>query len=436
MRILWLKTELLHPVNIGGRIRTYNMLRELKRNHHITYLALDDASADESAREAAKEYCHELITVPHQKSSAKFSPGFYRELVVNLFSPLPHFVARYKSDEMTRAIVRYLEENATDVIICDFLMPSINLPPKVPCPVVLFQHNVEAMIWKRHYETQTNPLKKAYLYGQWRKSVSYEGAACRSVDAVIAVSTNDAEQMRNDYRIDAVWDVPTGVDIEYFSSSETVQRDSAALVFTGSMDWLPNDDGMRFFIEAIYPRIKRKIPNASLTVVGRNPLPSLFALSERDASIRITGRVEDVRPYMDQASVYIVPLRIGGGTRLKIFEAMAMAMPIVSTTIGAEGLPVRDEAELLLSDTPEEFSAAVVRLLEDEVLANRIGVNGYRLVREKYSWTRAAAIFADICERARTRGKAVPPIAENGTRTAVSTNDLEMSKRTEGALKG
>jgi glycosyltransferase involved in cell wall biosynthesis len=301
---------------------------------------------------------------------------------------------------------------------------------------VLFQHNVEAMIWKRHYETQINLLKKAYLYGQWRKGARYEGAACRSVDAVIAVSTNDAEQMRSDYGAKNVADVPTGVDTEYFSSGDVAQRDSARLVFTGSMDWLPNDDGMRFFIESIYPRIKQKIPNVSLTIVGRNPLPSLFAFSERDASIRITGRVEDVRPFMDEAAVYIVPLRIGGGTRLKIFEAMAMAKPIVSTTIGAEGLPVRDEAELLLADTPEEFSAAVVRLLEDEALAKRLGANGCRLVREKYSWTWAAKIFANICEQARERDKAAPAIIENETEAAISPNELEMSGGAGDALKG
>lgn len=430
MRILWLKTELLHPVNIGGRIRTYNTLRELKRDHHITYLALDDGTADEAAREAANEYCHELITVPHRGSAPKFSPGFYRDLAINLSSSLPHFVARYKSDEMRKAIERHLEQNRTDVIVCDFLMPSINLPPKISCPVVMFQHNVEAMIWKRHYETQTNPLKKAYLYGQWRKSVRYEAAACRKVDAVIAVSTNDAEQMRSEYGAEKVWDVPTGVDTDYFSSGETTQPDSASLVFTGSMDWLPNDDGMRFFIEAIYPLIKRKIPNVSLTIVGRNPLPNLFAFGERDASIRITGRVEDVRPFMDEASVYIVPLRIGGGTRLKIFEAMAMAKPIVSTSVGAEGLPVRDEAELLLADTPEEFSAAVVRLLEDEELANRIGANGCRLVREKYSWTRVAAIFADICEQAR-RDKAAPPMVGNEAKSVIAPNELEISRELE-----
>lgn len=159
MRILWLKTELLHPVDKGGKIRTYHTLKELKREHHVTYLTLDDGIAAPDARACAEEYCHNLACVPHH-TRPKFSAGFYLELAENLASPLPYFVKKYQSKFMQRAIVEHVARGDFDVVIPDFLVSTVNLPKRLPCPVVLFQHNVEAMIWKRHYEVQKHPLKR------------------------------------------------------------------------------------------------------------------------------------------------------------------------------------------------------------------------------------------------------------------------------------
>ena len=402
MRLLWLKTELLHPVDKGGRIRTYNMLRELKREHHVTYLTLDDGQAGGDARERAAEYCHELITVPHH-TRAKFTPGFYFDLSHNLVSRLPYFIQKYKSAPMRREVARLALEGQFDVLVCDFLMSSINVPARLGCPAVLFQHNVEAMIWKRHYEVQRNPLKKAYLYGQWRKAVAYERAACRRFDYVVTVSPDDSERTREEYGVDRVADVATGVDTDYFRPRGGAERDPFNLVFTGSMDWLPNEDAIRYFTEQVMPLVKQRLPRATLTVVGRNPYPSLLELSRRDPSIIVTGRVEDVRPYMERASGYVVPLRIGGGTRLKIYEAMAMEKPVISTRVGAEGLPVEGGRHLLLADAPEEFAAGVVRVLTDEPLARTLGERAAHLVRERFGWSRVAEDFAKLCAGAAAR---------------------------------
>ncbi|HEX8098376.1 MAG TPA: glycosyltransferase [Pyrinomonadaceae bacterium] len=399
MRILWLKTELLHPVDKGGRIRTYNMLRELKREHHVTYLTLDDGQCAVDARGRAAEYCHELITVPHS-TRAKFTAGFYLDLARNLVSPLPYFMQKYSSALMRRKVAEQVQGGRFDVVVCDFLMSAINVPQELDCPTVLFEHNVEAIIWKRHFEVQRNPLKKAYLYGQWRKALAYERAACRRFDYVVTVSPDDGETIRRWFGVERVADVPTGVDTEYFRPLGTEAREPHNLVFTGSMDWLPNEDAIRYFTEEIMPLVKRSVPDVTLTVVGRNPFPGLVELSRRDPSVIVTGRVEDVRPYMERAAVYVVPLRIGGGTRLKIYEAMAMEKPIVSTTVGAEGLPVRDGEELLLADTPEEFAARVVGLLTDETSARELGLRAARVVRERFSWGGVAARFAELCERA------------------------------------
>ncbi len=405
MRFLWLKTELLHPVDKGGKIRTYNMLRELKREHRVTYIALDDGSADGDARAHATEYCHQLICVPHD-TRPKFSPGFYGELASNLLSPLPYFMKKYKSTGMRRAIEQQLGEEKFDVLVCDFLQPSINVPASLSIPTVLFQHNVEAMIWKRHYEVQKNLLKRAYLYDQWRKTVNYEQAECRRFDQVIAVSREDAKTMRREYGVEHIADVPTGVDTTYFRPRSEGIPKPHSLVFTGSMDWLPNEDAMQYFIREIMPLIRQNIPDLTLTVVGRNPYPSLVELSQKDPSVIVTGRVDDVRPYIDDSAVYIVPIRVGGGTRLKIYEAMAMGKPVVSTTVGAEGLPVRHGADLLLADTPEAFAKAVIKVVSDESFSRILGGQAAEVVASQFAWPRVAAEFAGICDRTMRLGKA------------------------------
>ena len=398
MKILWLKTELLHPVDKGGKIRSYNMLKELKRNCRITYLTLDDGTADAKARELASEYCHELVCVPH-RGREKFTSGFYIDLMLNLVSELPYAIKKYESEAMRQEVATRVADIRFDLLVCDFLAPAVNVPPALDCRSVLFQHNVEAMIWKRHYEVQANVVKKAYLYRQWQKMRAFEAKTCPQFDCVVAVSREDRELMQQQYGVDRIYDVPTGVDTEYFRPSGRVKSQPESLVFTGSMDWLPNEDAIRYFTEQIMPRIKQVVPGVTLTVVGRNPYPGLVELSKLDPSVIVTGRVEDVRPFMEEAAVYIVPLRIGGGTRLKIYEAMAMEKPIVSTSIGAEGLPVTDGKEILLADTPESFAEAVVRLLRQENLASALGKQAAAKVREKFGWDTVAEGFAAICER-------------------------------------
>jgi len=399
MRILWLKTELLHPVDKGGKIRSYNMLKELKRNCHITYLTLDDGTADTNARELANEYCHELVCIPHRRRE-KFTTGFYVELILNLVSDLPYAIKKYESPAMRHQVAKRVADGRFDVLVCDFLAPAVNLPPNVQTPVVLFQHNVEAMIWKRHYEVQTNPVKKRYLYRQWRKMQRFERDACGRVERVIAVSEADAEMMQREYGLAKVYDIPTGVDVDFFKPTSTVATRPNSVVFTGSMDWLPNQDAMQFFIKEIMPAVRRDVPDLRLTIVGRSPYPSLVELAQRDSNIAVTGPVEDVRPYIDEATAFIVPIRIGGGTRLKIYEAMAMEKPVISTTVGAEGLPVRDGGELLLADDPKSFADAVVKVLTDADLASRLGRSAAELVRQNFGWRRVSAIMADVCQTA------------------------------------
>ena len=373
------------------------MLKELKDEHHVTYLTLDDGSASAEERKRSTEYCHDLICIPHCRRE-KFTPGFYFELLLNLVESRPYAIKKYESAAMLRKIVELERRNCFDFIVCDFLAPAANVPRNLASPTILFQHNVEAMIWKRHYEIQTNLIKKVYLYNQWQKMRSFEQHMCRDFDCVIGVSAEDREQMKRDYGAQTVFDVPTGVDTDYFQP-RGVQPSAHSMVFTGSMDWLPNEDAIKYFMGAIMPLIKKKVPDATLTVVGRNPPPALVELSNEDPSLIITGRVEDVRPYIEESAAYIVPLRIGGGTRLKIFEAMAMERAVVSTTVGAEGLPVSNGIELLVADEPAAFANAVITLLTNSSYAVQLGQRAASIVRQNHGWRQVTESFVSICTK-------------------------------------
>jgi polysaccharide biosynthesis protein PslH len=396
MHILWIKTELLHPVDKGGRIRTYQMLRALARLHEITYVTLDDGTAAPDALAKATEYCARVEVVPFSPP-VKGSIGFYAALLGNLVSPLPYAIARYDVPALRRRLREICATRQVDVVVCDFLAPSINVPDDLGVPIVLFQHNVEAMIWERHAHVASHPLKKAYMAEQWRRMKRFEASECRRVSSVVAVSAQDAEIFRRDYGVADAPYVPTGVDTDYFVRQRDVSRTPGSMVFTGSMDWMPNEDGIAWFVESILPRIRAAVPGATLTIVGRNPTAKVRSLHAPGSGVTVTGSVPDVRPYLASHELFIVPLRVGGGTRLKIYEGMTMGLPTVSTTIGAEGLPVVDGEHLVLADDPEAFARECIALLNEPQRAAAMGDAADRYVRQHFGWEGVARRFADFC---------------------------------------
>ncbi len=396
VNILWVKTELLHPVNRGGRIRTYHMLRALKADHRVTYLALDDGSAAPDALERADEYCHEIERVSFTTTS-KESLWLYADLLRNVFSPLPYAIAKYASPALRRRIWTRAASGVHDVLVCDFLSPSQNVPRGLSIPAVLFQHNVEAAIWERHTQVARGWLRRRYFAEQWRRVRRFEHRECHRFDHVIAVSGADADTFRQAYGVTRVSAVPTGVDTAYFAPLASRPRAPHGLVFTGSMDWMPNQDAIEYFASAILPRVQRAVPEATLAVVGRHPTARVERLVRVTPGIDLVGSVPDVRPHMARAAVFVVPIRVGGGTRLKIFEAMEMGLPVVTTTIGAEGLPLRHGEHALFADTPDAFADAVIGLLRSPEEAQALADRGTRYVRTHFSWTTAAQRFAEIC---------------------------------------
>jgi sugar transferase (PEP-CTERM/EpsH1 system associated) len=406
MRILWLKTELLHPLDKGGKIRTYHMLRGLREHAHVTYLTLDDGTAAADARIGAREYSDDLITVPFSPP-VKGTPAYYAALLRNLASRLPYAVARFRSPAMHDAIARAVRDRRVDLVVCDFLIPAVNVPVGLGVPAVLFEHNVEAAIWARHAQVARAFVMRAYMGEQWRRMRAFEQRECRRFDHVIAVSELDRDTFRDGYGVTSVSAIPTGVDVDFFHPSPTAVTASTEIVFVGSMDWMPNSDAVTWFCTDILPLVRDQIPDVRLTIVGRDPRPDVQALVARFPGVTVTGTVPDVRPYLERAAVVVVPLRVGGGTRLKIFEAMAMEKAVVSTRIGAEGLPVQHDIELLLADDAPSFATAVVRVLRDQAMARRLGETAAARVRGNFGWAAVTEQFSALCERVAHAGDGV-----------------------------
>ncbi len=404
MKLLWVKSGGLVPLDTGGKIRSFNLAKQLARHHDVTLFTFYPEHAGDAHPQLEATFSR-VICLP-LRLPARASLRDCVDYARNLFSLRPHSMTKYCRPEVARRLRQLLEAEKFDAIICDFLLTAAVIPWDLPCsPVIVFTHNVEAMIWQRHYEVSTNPLWKAISYREYRTMARVERLYLRKADHVLTVSENDRQVFSGFLDPVKISVIPTGVDTSYFRPAAGEQANT--LVFTGSMDWLPNEDGIFWFAEQVLPRIRRAVPDVTLEVVGRSPSPRLQRLAIRNPALRIAGRVEDVRPYLAEAAVCVVPLRIGGGTRIKIFEAMAMGKAVVSTTVGAEGLPVKPGRDLVLADSPEQFASGVVRLLQQPELRRGIGATARELVHTQYSWEAAAARLQGLlCDQIRLQAAA------------------------------
>lgn len=396
MKILLALPRPLFPTDTGGKIRTLKIFERLAGRHEIHAVSLADSGSEAAAIVKMRQIFASFTPVEWHETP-KFSPRFYAEFARSRFSRFPYFLEKYRRPEYRAAVEALLAQHEFEMVLCDFLHPAAALLESPARPRVIFEHNVEYVIRKRHWERESNAARKWVLRAEWEKARAIEGEVCRAFDHVVVVSEDDRQQIQREFGVDTVSAIPTGVDLEYFRPQNDAMR-GGNLVFVGSMDWYPNEDGILWFVEHVYPRIRHEAPEANLTVVGRNPSPRLVQLAAQDHSIEVTGTVPDVRPYLERAGAVIVPLRIGGGTRIKIFEAMAMGRAVVSTHVGAEGLPVTSGSDILLADEPAPFADAVVSLLGQAALRERIGGAAREMVARDHSWEGVAARMTEILE--------------------------------------
>lgn len=403
MKILWVKAGKLLPVDTGGKIRSYNILRCLARDHQVTLLSYYGGHRDLEYEAAIQK---ELPGAESIHTAAPDSNALVQGLDYLWRAPrsAPYAVSKFTDSKVAKTVAAWLSARSFDVAVCDFLSASLNFPQRLITPTVLFQHNVESALWQRMASTESNPVKKLAFKIEFAKMRSYERAALRRFHHVIGVSEHDREQMLAMDSSCEVTVVPTGVDTHKFSVAPPSTVNPPRVVFTGSMDWEPNIDAVDYFCQRIWPGVLKDFPNALFQVVGRNPHPKIQHLASD--SVRVTGTVPSVAEYLRDAAIVVVPLRIGGGTRLKIFEAMAMGKAVVSSSIGAEGLDVESGRDLILADDDDAFTRAILLLLRDAELRRKYEKGAVQLASQN-DWSRIVLQFAAVLERA-MRGNGAP----------------------------
>jgi sugar transferase (PEP-CTERM/EpsH1 system associated) len=404
MEILFLHKQILFPHDTGGKIRVLNLLKHLAGRHEITYLC-NLRPGEEVHRNEMHALGLRLETVP-AREPVRGSWGYYRDAATNLFSPFPFTISKNFDPALRKRALELVATERYDLLICDTVVMARHVMELEGPARVLFQHNVEAQVLRRQAQMRAKWLRSRYMALQERRMRRFEAECGNHFDAVIAVSEQDRQTFASEYGWRHVQAIDTGVDVDYFRPRDNGEPGDR-VVFVGSMDYLPNQDGVEFFVEQVWPTIYRAKPRATFQIVGRNPAPKVLRL-QRVPGVEVAGTVPDVRPYLAGAAVVVVPLLAGGGTRIKIFEALAMGKAVVSTTIGAEGLPVTAGEHLVLADSPADLARAVTNLLNSPEQRTRLGRTAHRLVNESYSNETVARQFEQICQEALEKIKATP----------------------------
>ncbi len=390
-RLLVLSPRFLFPLDQGGRIRTANTLRHMKGGaFHLTLLSPAPADAARWSAETER-LCDRFISWPEPAM-----PAWQKAL--SLLGRLPVTVASDASTAGSRAVAAALRERP-DAILVDFPHASVLLPSRLDVPAILFTHNVEAEIFARHASVARGPMRVVWQH-EARKMRRFEAETLHRCQKVIAVSERDARALESAYGVSGVEPIETGVDTDFYAyhPPKPAPEAGGTVVFTGSMDSRSNIDGIEFLMEEVWPLVVQRRPAARAVIAGRNPPDRLReAATSRGFDWTFTGFVDDVRPYVASAHAYAIPLRVGSGTRIKVFEAMAMGCPVVSTTLGAEGLDVRDEEHFLRADTAPAFAEALLRLLADPAESLRLSRAARDLVTARFGWPVVTRRFEQIC---------------------------------------
>ena len=382
MRLLFLSITVPFPATDGGRLRVLNLLKQVAQRNRVTFLALETQPTDGEGTEYLRSLGIEAHLVPRCS----------RLPLINLRSGSqaalkrkPLTVARYDVPAFRRSFHSLLETGSFDLIHYEMFHTG-QYCLGANAKSLLSLQNVDSHIWRRLREQTSNPLRKCVFWTQERAFRRYERTMSNRFDLVACASEVDRNLMEEICPGLSADVIPNGVDTELYQPNHEDEEETA-LIYTGSMDWFPNEDAAIYFIEEILPTIQTKYPNLRFYVVGQSPTERLKRYGNRPGVV-VTGRVDDVKPHIARATVYVVPLRIGGGTRLKILEALAMGKAVMSTSVGAEGLNLTVGDEIMIADEPTKFADVVVQLMVDKAMRRELGDNGRRRVEAEYDWRR------------------------------------------------
>jgi sugar transferase (PEP-CTERM/EpsH1 system associated) len=385
VNILFVTPRIPYPLDTGAKIRTFNLLKQAKtKGHNLTLLSFAHEEKAKIYAETIEEMGIEVVTLEGKDTIGAST------ILKALIKGLPLAITKYYDRKMVLALNRITTHHFIDLVHFDHLHLGQYADRCNGTPVIIDEHNIESGILKRLHERESNFIKRIALQREYGRVAKLEKEKCLRANKVFVVSEQDRNSLKglcqNGFDAEVI---PNGVDTEYFRSQGhkvTRSQEEESLVFTGSMDWMPNSDAVKYFCNDILPLIWREKKDVKFYVVGKNPPKEIIELGKKNKRIVVTGRVEDVRPYIDKAKAFVAPLRVGGGTRLKILEAMSMQKAVVSTTLGAEGIDYTENSDILLADSPRIFANKVISLLENTGKAAGIGLNARKLVCDKYDW--------------------------------------------------
>lgn len=385
MKVVLVDGDVSFPANSGKRLRTLNLMLPLARRHQITYIGRC-APGSLEAREAPaflRDHGIEPILV-HDPVPAKTGPGFYLRLARNLVSPLPFSVASHQSPEMAEVVNRVARTQPVDLWQFEWTPYLAMLDPSHPAPRLVMAHNVDTLIWQRYAENESSLFKRTFCWLQRKKMEQFEHQAFQQADRVVAVSADDADLVRTKFGQPDVDVVENGIDRGFFEAVQP-NRHPQRILFLGALDWRPNLDGLELLLDRIFPEVRRQEPKAELAIVGRHPSQRLKERIAQVPGASLHADVADVRPFLGSASVLAVPLRIGGGSRLKILEALASGLPVVSTTVGAEGLNLVPGEHYTLAE-PEAMATALVDVFHHPERLQKLVQKARPLVLDQFDW--------------------------------------------------
>ncbi len=380
MRLLFLSFAFPLPANNGHRMRTWSVLGALAaEGHDVMLLSFCQPGEADAHWDTLKKVCQGIETVPLILPNLSSATN-YLDRVLRSFVAPPYTIRRFSSPAMRARIEGHLERGSYEAIICDALYSAVNLPQTL-VPVILNSHNVEHILMKRYLSIERNPIRRFYAWSEMQRLRNWERSACRRAAIVFTCSETDQQLLNDLVPGIPIAVVPNVVDVDSYVPRE--ESDDATLLFQGGMDWFPNRDAVSFLTDRILPLVRQTVPHIRFVVAGRNPSPAFIKRFASTLGIEFAGNVPDMRTEIAKATVCVVPLRIASGTRLKILEAAAMAKPIVSTQIGAEGLDFVDGEEILLADDPRSFARAVTDLLADPLRRRTLGLAARRRVESQ-----------------------------------------------------
>ncbi len=379
MRILTLISKFPWPLTDGAVIRDFNLLRVAAKHHEVSLLCFLFKPSDREQFDALRPFCKKIVGIDLVRTKACTLANAAHSLVTSD----PFILREYWRPEMARALEQFVDEERIDVIHSHFLHMSQYVGHKRGAAFVHDAHNLEHILWQRMARTTTNPLKKAFMQTQYCKLARRQQDVARASEKCVVLSDEDRTEYQRICPEADVTTVPNGADVDYWTPRDVV-TEPASILYFGNLSWPPQADAAIYFHDKILPLVRRQVPDAKFYIVGQNPPESVTALaSDR---VIVTGFVPDMREYIARATVVVMPLRAGAGTKHRVFQALCMKKPVVCTAVAAEGIALTHRETALLANDPERFASATVSLLQDAALRRRLGERGRQLVLDRYDW--------------------------------------------------